>query len=219
VAGTTGDIVQLVLNQLNQSQVQENVHFYRLEDAGTAGYLDGLITQFQADVLPSYEAVQSTEVSYISLVARNIFSGDEVVVSPLDISTGVSSGSDICPSFIAANIKLVRSNARVRHGRKSVGGQIESDMDGQQWETAYVAALQDLANALALPLNPGLADNFKPVIIGRVFNEADPPEHPNDWYSLPTSQVEMGDKWAYVSSGLASPFVSTQRSRKLGHGS
>lgn len=219
MAGTPGDIVQLTLFQLNQSQQQLNVHFYRVEDEPTEGYLEGLCTQFEEAVLPLYAAVQSDAVNYYQLTARNIFVEDEFVLSPLTPSAGDDSTGEYLPSFVSANIKLVRGNARVRHGRKSVGGGSEGGLEDQEWTPAYLTALQALADGLAAPLTAGVTDTFAPVIVGRVLHDADPPDHPEPWYALPTSQAEMGLNWAYVISGLASPFVSTMNSRKLGRGS
>jgi len=91
-------------------------------------------------------------------------------------------------------------------------------LENQQWSAAYVGILQDLGNALATPITAGVTDTFNPVIVGRVLHDADPPDHPEPWYALPTSQMEMGLNWAYVISALANPFASTQRSRKLGKG-
>jgi len=219
MAGTTGDIIQLTLNQLNQSQVQQNVFFYRVEDEPTSGYLEGLCEEFDTNGVPLFADVQSTQVSYISLVARNIFNEDEFVLSPLGTATGTLSTGGTTPSFQSANIRLVRGNARVRHGRKAIGGSVEANMSGQVWDSGYLGSLQDLADWMATEIVAGAVDFFKPVIVGRVLHDADPPDHPTDWYALPTSQSEMGLDWAYVISGLADQFVSTQRSRKLGHGS
>jgi len=218
MAGTTGDIVQLTLFQLNQFQQQLNVHFYRVEDEPTEGYLEGLATEFDDIVLPLYAAAQSAEVGYTQLTVRNIFNEDEFVFSPLTTTQGDLTSGETLPSFMSANIKLTRGNARVRHGRKAVGGATEDMLENQQWSAAYVGILQDLGNALATPITAGVTDTFNPVIVGRVLHDADPPDHPTDWYALPTSQSEMGLNWAYVISALANPFASTQRSRKLGKG-
>lgn len=219
MAGTEGDIISVTLHSLWQSQVTEMVFFYRVEDTPTAGYLEGLATEFEDNGLPIFALAQSVNMEYVQLTVRNIFNLDEFVKSPLVPDDGtLSAGADL-PSFMSANIKLVRSNARVRHGRKAFGGATENEIGGQQWETAYVALLQDCADWMAEEQIAGGVDFFKPVIVGRVFVPADPPDIPNAYYRLPTSQVEMGDNWAYVISALASPFASTQRSRKLGHGS
>lgn len=218
VAGEIGDIIQLTVRQLNQSQNQENVFFYRVEDTPTEGYLEGLCTEFDDNGLPKFADVQSTQVSYISLTARNIFNEDEFVMTSLGTATGTLSSGGTVPSFVSANIRLVRGNARVRHGRKAIGGACEANMSGQVWDATYLGSLQDLADWFAETQVAGGTDTFKPVIVGRVLHDADPPDHPLPWYALPTSQSEMGLDWAYVISGLADQFVSTQRSRKLGHG-
>jgi len=219
MAGTIGDIIQLVLRQTNQEQAQQNVFFYRVEDEPTEGYLEGLATEFNDNGLPLFADVQSTQVSYIEIACRNIFNEDEYVLSPLTTLTGTLSSGGTVPSFVSANIRLVRGNARVRHGRKAIGGACEANMSGQVWDSTYLGSLQDLADWMATEQVAGATDTFKPVIVGRVLHEPDPPDHPEEWYALPTSQSEMGLNWAYVISGLASTYVSTQRSRKLGHGS
>jgi len=219
VAGTIGDVVQLVFSGDNLGQQFQNVHFYRVEDAPSPGYLEGLATEFESTLLPLYAAVQNDSTGYASLSLRNIFSGDEYVLAPVTPTAGSSGGTGPLASFVAASIKLVRSNARVRHGRKAICGMSESDAEGQTWSSGTMTALQALADGLAAELNPGLADLFKPVIVKRIFHPADPPDHPNDWYTLPETQVEMGTNWAYVISGLPSGNVSTQNSRKIGHGS
>lgn len=219
MAGTVGDIVQLTLFQLNQFQQQLNVHFYRVEDEPTEGYLEGLATEFEDEWLPLYAAAQSAEVGYTQISCRNIFNEDEFVLAPLAVTQGDITSGETLPSFMSANIKLVRGNARVRHGRKAIGGATEDMLENQEWSAAYVSILGTLADKLADQVVAGATDIFKPVIVGRVLHAADPPDHPDPWYALPTSQSEMGLDWAYVISGLVSPFASTQRSRKLGRGS
>lgn len=218
MSGTLGDIVQLVLTGTNVGETSQNVHFYRLEDVPTAGYLDGLMDSFETNVLPKYAAVATTVVTFTQLYAKNIFSGDEAFLSPLTPAIGVDGAGSASPSFVAASIKLVRQNARVRHGRKSVGGSSENDFVTQSWTPGYLVKLQTLADALADSLNPGLTDLFAPVIVGRVFEAYDPLVPAVGRYRLPVDQVEMADNWSYFTSAIASPTVSTMNSRKIGHG-
>lgn len=217
MAGTTGDVVQLTLVQEYLDQQVLNVHFYILDDTPTDTYLEGLCNEFVETVLPAYAAAQSGDLTYIELRALNIFSADEFVLAPLSITEGDVTGASLA-SFIAASIKLVRSNARVRHGRKAIAGMTEENAVQQEWTTTIVDLLQDLGDALASTLTAGLSDVFKPVIVGRVFVPADPPDVPRAFYRLPESQVEMDDNWAYVISGLPSTHVTSENSRKLGHG-
>jgi len=218
VATVINDVLQLVLSGLYASQVWENVFFYRVEDAPTGGILTGLATEFQAEVLAVMAAAQNDATAYDQIIVRNIFSGDEAVVAPLTPVMGSVSGSDVAPSFIAASIKLVRGNARVRHGRKSLIGMSEANMNGQIWTSGFQTDLQAVADAFAAQLNPGLADLLAPIIVGRVEYVPDPDEPDHFAYRLPESQAEMDDNWAYVVSGQASTVITTQNSRKQGHG-
>jgi hypothetical protein len=218
MAGVVGDVVQVTLTGTVLGELMENVHFYRVEDEPSAGYLEGLCTEFQSEVLPAYATVQHDEVLYTRITARNIFDFDEFVLQPLTPDQGSGTTSDPVPSFVAASIQLTRGNARVRNGRKSIAGAMEGQMISQVWDTGYLANLQLLADALAATLNPGLVDLFAPIIVGRVFVPADPPAIPRAYYRLPASQAEMDTHWAYVVSALASPDVSTQNLRKKGHG-
>lgn len=218
MAGVEGDIVQLTLRGSVLGELMENVHFYRVSDTPSEGYLSGLCTSFEETVLPLYEDVQHQFVLYEQLVARNIFNTDEFILTPLDPSAGQGTTSDPTPSFVAANIKLTRGNSSVRNGRKSIAGAMEGQMVQQQWDTSYLSALQALADGLAATLNPGLIDLFAPVIVGRV-KEPIPDTEPQQYtYRLPETQIEMGDNWALIVSALASPDVSTMNSRKKGKG-
>jgi len=218
VASEVGDVIQLTLSGSYSLQQWENVFFYRVEDTPTEGILAGLIEDFQTDVLPVMAAAQNPSVSYLQLAAKNIFSLDEEVVAPLDITAGTNSSDEIMASFISASIKLVRSNARVRHGRKSLVGMSEGDAFGQVWTSGYQALLQDVADAFAVTLTPGGVDNLAPVIVGRIFVPADPPDVPKAFYRLPATQGQMEDRWAYVVSAIGSTLVTSQNSRKQGHG-
>lgn len=218
MATVIGDVLQLVLSGKYLSQLWENVFFYRVEDTPTEGILEGLVTEFEDEVLAPMALVQNLSTLYDQITCKNIFSDDEFVKAPLDTTVGSNSSGEVLPSFVSARMKLVRSNARVRHGRKSLVGMSEGDCNGQEWTSGYFDDLEVLAPKFALELSPGGVDFLKPVIVGRVFVEADPPDIPNSFYRLPTSQAEMSNKWAYVISTLASPIISTQNSRKIGHG-
>lgn len=219
MAGVEGDIIQLSLVGSFLDEQFQNVHFYRLDDEGTINYLEGLCTEFESTVLPLYADVMSDGASYVELRAINIFSLDEHIESPLTPATGaISAGGDDLASFVSASIKLVRGNARVRHGRKSIAGMVEVSAQEQEWDSGFVASLQLLADGLAQTLIAGLVDNFKPVIVGRVKTAVLGTVPLQYTYRLPTSQAEMDDEWAYVTSAVASPVITTMNSRKRGRG-
>jgi len=218
MAGTIGDIVQLTLRGSVLGELMENVHFYRVEDAPTAGYLIGLCDEFESEVRPAYATVQHDECLYTERVAQNLFNFDEYILTPLTPDNGSGTTSDPVPSFVAASIKLTRGNSSVRNGRKSIAGAMEGQMIQQVWDAGYLTNLQTLADALAQELFPGGVDRFLPVIVKRVKTLIPDTEPPQYTYTLPTTQVEMGANWAYVVSALASPDVTTQNLRKKGHG-
>jgi len=213
-----GDIIQIVLNQTYALQQCQNVAFYRVEDTPTEGVLEGACLDFESDVGTVMKLAQNLGVAYTSIVATNIFSLDQFVYSPTTLGVGANVSGDYLSSFISGGIKLVRGNARVRHGRKSIVGMSEDDALGQVWTSGYQTLLQDVADAYAQVLTPGGVDNLAPVIVGRVFIPADPPDVPHAYYRLPQTQSQMSDKWAYVVSAVASTLVTSQNSRKQGHG-
>lgn len=218
MATVVGDIIQIVLNQTYALQQCQNVAFYRVEDTPTEGVLEGAATDFVTDVGTVMQLAQNAGVTYPSCVATNIFSLDQFVLSPTTLSPGLNVAGDQLSSFISGGIKLVRGNARVRHGRKSIVGMSEDDAFGQVWTSGYQTLLQDVADAYAQVLTPGGVDNLAPVIVGRVLVPADPPDVPRAFYRLPATQAEMADNWAYVVSATAATLITSQNSRKQGHG-
>jgi len=217
VAGVTGDIVQVTLQGTFQSSIWMNIFFYRCDDSPSAGYLDGLATDFQSVVLDAIADAQRDDVDYSSLRFLNIFSGDELVVAPTTPPDGnVTPTAGAGASFLAVDYKLIRSNARVRHGHKYLTGLQENWFEGNDISSGYLTLAAAVETAFAQTLLPGgSADEFAPVIVGRVFDATIGSE---GGYRLPISQAEMGDKWAYVSSCVVNPLLTTSRSRKLGHG-
>jgi len=216
VAGTLGDVIQLTLQGTFQSSIWMNVFYYISEGSISAGYLTGITTEFQAVVLDAMADAQTDLVDYVSLRALNIFSGDELVVAPLTPPDGnVTPSTGAGASFLAANYKLIRSNARVRHGQKYLTGLQESWFEANDLQAAYLTLASAVSAAFAATLVAGLTDEFVPVIVGRIEYTT---SGGNQAYRLPTSQAEMDDKWAYVSSAIVNPLLTTERSRKLGHG-
>jgi len=216
MSASEGDIVQLVLRGTFQDSVWMNVFFYRVEDPPTGGYLTGLATDFQSDVLDVMADAQTNLVTYDEIRLLNIFELDELVVAPVTPDDGnVTPSTGAGASFLAADYKLIRGNARVRHGHKFLTGLQESWFEGNDIQPAYITLAAPVEAAFAAELVPGLIDRFAPVIIGRV-DEGTPPNHGP--YRLPESQAEMGANWAYVTSCVVNPFLTTNRLRKLGRG-
>lgn len=216
MAGNAGDVVQLTLSTTWQSVQCLAVYFYRVEDAPTAGYLTGLINEFQSGPLTAFAPTQVIGVTFDSLRALNIFSGDEVIDTSLTPSGGSAAVTgDMSATFSAACIRLIRANARVRNGRKQVPLTRELDMVGNFLSAGIQTVLNTFAATLDNVLQPGGIDDFAPMIVGRV-----PYVTPSGRtaYRLPLTQEEMGDNWSYVVNTALVNRVTTMNSRKFWRG-
>lgn len=212
MAGVTGDICQVAVKALVGAVVMRNVFHYRLEDPGSAGYLDGLLSEFQTVVLTPYANSQLTSFTFVELVATNLFSGDEVVdVTPTPAAGTRTPAGDSMATFIAAMIVLERQNGRVRNGRKFIYLPQESDVTSSVLASGMVTLLNSLATGMASQLNPGVADLYTPAIIGRIPYTTSSGKVA---YRLPVSQSEMGDKYSLVDSARLINRTTTMNSRK-----
>lgn len=216
MAGTAGDIVQLTLSSTWQSVMCLGVYYYRVEDAPTSGYLTGLISEFQSGPLTAFAPTQVIGVTFDSLRALNIFSGDEVIDTSLTPSGGSAAATgDMSATMVAASIRLIRENARVRNGRKQVPLTRELDSAGNFLSAGIQAVLNTFAATLDDVLQPGGLDDFAPVIVGRIAYVT---PSGSTAYRLPTTQEEMGDKWSYIVNTALVNRVTTMNSRKFWRG-
>lgn len=217
MAGTIGDVVQVTFAQIATSATMLNVYYYMIEDAPTSTYLTGLLTDFQSIVLTAYAGTQVSGTVFQSLRAVNIFSGDLLEDSTLSPSTGSRSigATDVSASFMAAQIRLVRGNTRVRNGRKAVYLPLETDYSGNTISAGTQTLLNTYAATLDDQLDPGGIDLFTPVIVGRLAYTT---PSGREAYRLPVSQAEMGDNWSPIIGAIVPVRVSTMNSRKYWRG-
>lgn len=216
MAGTTGDVIQLTVTTNTLGNVALNVYYYKIEDTPTDTYLQGLVNEFMETVLTPFAATQTGNTTIVSIYAKNIFSGDEYTDSTPTPAAGTRTHSgDGCASFIACAIKLIRENARVRHGRKMIFVPLESDIVGNLFAGSFVTLATTYANSLDDSLDAGGIDLFVPVIVGRVpYTTSEGKEA----YRLPVSQAEMADNWSEVGGALVINRVTSMNSRKFWRG-
>jgi len=216
MAGSTGDMCQVSIQGQNGAAVFRNIFFYRLGDAGTATYLDGLLTEFQTSVLTPYAAALTTALTFTQLVATNLFSGDEVIdVTPTPAAGSRAVAGDGLASFLAAMIVLERQNGRVRNGRKFIPLCLEADIAASFMVAGTLTLMTNLANGIAAQLNPGGVDQFVPAIVGRIPYTTSSGKVA---YRLPVSQGEMGENYSLVDSARVINRVTTMNSRKFWRG-
>lgn len=210
------DVFQVTLKGTIIGQTFLNVFYYRLEDEPSAGHMAGLLNTFQTVVQEPYAVLTTSDTTFDTITGKNIFTGDEYSIIPATREGQRVGAGQVLPSFMAAHVKLIRSNNRVRHGHKYIVGMTETEQYGNVWAPGSLEAIQSVADTFAVNLDAGgVVDVFRPIILGRVqYN----PEPGRVAYRLPTSLSEMSDQWSYVSAALASPSITTMRSRKEGHG-
>lgn len=210
-----GDIYQLTDFQMCQGQTLENVYFYRqtAEDAGfpTAKALSDM---WNSQVRIPITNIQSNTVVHTRYQVINLFNPAEL--SDLIDSDAGSQSGDMNPVFIAWGFGAPRSNRLIRKSTRRIGGVMEvHTVNG-----AATAGAITLLNLMATAFNAQLVNAvvggsnvFVPVAVKRILVT---PEEGDPYYRLPESSVEATfriiSNWAYEK-------VTTQSSRKIGHGS
>lgn len=212
MAGNTGDIVRVGLKFSVRNIVMRNVFFYRIQDPPTAGYLSGLITEFQTAVLTPYAAHLTSAYGFLEIIATNIFTSDEVInVAPSPAVGGRSPSGDIMPDFVAIMIVLERQNGRVRNGRKFIPLPLEADSVGTSVVAGTLTLLNNLAGGMDNTLNPGGVDTFAPAIVARIPYTTSSGKQA---YRLPATQLEMGDNYSLSDTARVINRPTTMNSRK-----
>lgn len=216
MAGTSGDIIRVSLEYSNAISTLRNIFFYRLDDPPTAGYLTGLLTEFQTAVLTPLAAWLTTGFTFVELVATNIFSGDEVVdVTPTPAAGTRTPSGDHNPAYVAVMLMLERQNSRVRNGRKFFPIPLEADNQNVSLVAGSITLLNAVASGMDNTLNPGGTDTFVPVIVGRIPYTTGTGRTA---YRLPASQGEMGDAYSDVTSVRVINRPTTMNTRKFWRG-
>lgn len=219
-----GDVFQVTLSATYLGQLINNVFMYRINDTPSTGAVQGLVTDFISDMLPTIQTLQDDSLAYIRVTAINLFDPSDLWEEALAVY-----GTQACvavtassPSFLAIHTRLIRDNARVDNGAKYWAGLCENFVS----ENAIVgldSPLNLLDTQLAADLNPGSVDTFQPVLVKRVRTTA---SRVNSFgqtvsyykYRLPNSSAEMDDNWSIIRSAQSSRVVSHMLSRQAGRG-
>jgi len=213
----SGDVIQVGVSGVYAGiTVMRNIYYYRLEDAPTADYLNGLLTEFQTQVLTPFAATQATNFVLSAVTALNIFGGDVFEdVTPTPAAGTRTPSANPSPSFLAGMVLLTRTNNRVRHGRKFIFAPSEEDITGNGFAGGFITLANTYAASLDNALDAGGIDLFKPIILGRVKYTT--PEG-GEAYRLPLSQDEMADNWSYVGTPRFVNRCTTMNTRKYWKG-
>lgn len=205
------DIYKITANQSYGGQLMQNVFMYQYlnaaEGVGVPAQIQTILEAFKAEVGDVMRSVQVGAVNHVSYRFDNLTDGvtfGELLVNEAGLLENVPS-----PSFLAVNVKLVRLTGITRNGSKRIGGISEDDTSGNNllWTPTEIANIQ-AAFGSAIH-NPVGAENIgAPVIVGRTEELNEDGELV---YVLDLSKVNP-----IVSAQVTA--LSTQRSRKVGHG-
>lgn len=208
-----GDIVKVTDFQSFLGQIMQNVYFYRITaipDTVNGGTVDEEVCwAFNTDVRSYVIPVQENICTHGITRMDNLTNGIDFAEINVPVS-GLIAG-DPEPSFMAYNFVLRRTTGITRNGSKRIGGLDEGGVSGNGI-TVVGALLTALGVAMASNLSHvsgGLSVDFaEPVIVGRMIVGTG--SH-GDIYDLDLSKINPIASASFTA-------VSTQRSRKVGHG-
>lgn len=208
------DIVKITDYGVFLGQQVQNVWFYRC-DAIPDPYTDETVDEafchaFNAQVRIFELPLQSTAMGHTLTRMDNVTNGIDFaeIAAPVN---GLVDG-DQGASFDAINFILRRTTGVTRNGSKRLGGLPESGLSGNSW-LILGTPLTNFQNAAAAQLTDGGTPTpspfATPVIVGRKVVGTGP--H-GPVYGLDLTKINP-------IASVALTAVSTQRSRKVGHGS
>jgi hypothetical protein len=160
------------------------------------------------DDLRALAPASITDCRFTSVVCRNLVDGGELgeYAVPDGENTGTTdpteSGNPVTGT-LAGGVRLTVGNTTTRPGQKRFPFLYEADINGNALEAGYLARLETLAAHIDSPITlgaPVLAGGLIPVVGGTVVD------------GYPTVYQD-------VIGHIVNPYVTSQVSRKLGHGS
>jgi hypothetical protein len=213
MALAVNDIVKITDFQLYLGQLMENVFFYHIDAIPTPAsgltVEEELCRSYEVDVRLFMIAFQETSCSHGIVRMDNVTNG--IDFAELNDPVAGAIVGDAEPSFLAYNFVLRRTTGITRNGSKRIGGLDEGGSSGNGI-TTISTLLTAFATAMAAPLLDNTAPTpvayAHPVIVGRkvVGTGSHGPI-----YGLDLTKINPIASAAFTA-------VSTQRSRKAGHG-
>lgn len=157
------DRYKLIDHQDFLSQDVTNVYWYQQIDG--SGGAERLALAFINEVLGSIRAVQHGSLIHTTIEVINF--DDEADFYQEDLTTGNAGmrTGETLPKFNAWGFKLHRPTRAIRSGAKRIAGVAEGDQDAGVPSTGIVAALDNLADALAAVISDGSDGLWQPQIV------------------------------------------------------
>lgn len=209
----TGNLVALITRYLWLEQECENVAFYQPDGAAFAtANMAAVAEAYWNDVKTLYRAVMPNDLSYgrfISVVGIEYNGldgmGEYAVPDAEAVGTRAAGGSEPVSGTLAAGVRLTVDSRLTRPGQKRIPMLMESDLERNFLAAAFITvftplvAIWDTDRALGVPVATGV---LHPCVAGK---DEDPP---HDY-----TRIQL------VRGHVINPYVTSQVSRKRGHGS
>lgn len=193
---------QLTLNQAfntTAGDLIQNVFFY--ENVGVAQNAELLATAFEDQVLDNIATIQSAAIKINSIQVINLDDPlDYFVLAPTTPAEGAVTG-DCLPQFVCWSFRLNRVSRSVRNGQKRIAGVPETLQVNGVAVAGASTDLTALADAMGTNLTDVSGANYTPRIGRRPL-----PGHP------------LSDTVLFAVRNVNYVRISTQNSRKTGHG-
>jgi hypothetical protein len=198
---TNGEIVRLIVQGTMGSVVWRNVWWFRSSEVSGVPDYDQIAQDLVDNMYAFYFALQASEVHYENANLVNMSNGVDFTDVPLT-AVGTSTGA-LFATFAAYGVLLHRSTLLTRNGAKRIPGVVEEICDNGV--ITYPGSTQgDIESALSgdnVLSGSGWEVTLSPVIVKRNTD----------------GTPDLG-VFSFVNSATAKTFVTTQNSRKYGHG-
>lgn len=174
IAMAVGDIFRVVAEQSLHGQTVLNVFHYIVGAVGATDETTGLASKFVATVIPPLKAVQSNELSHVSVTVQKIF--PLPVRVPYRNVNGVGAGTvaqnSLPTSMAVVGTKRTSFAGRKFRGRVFFAGVPVTHEDNSVLAAANIAAWQAVCDAVKTTLSDTGTD-WNPVLFHKATNTSD----------------------------------------------
>lgn len=141
-----GDLIRITDIQTFLDQTVLNVYFYEVSALTGTPDLEDTLQEFDNVLLLTVAKLQSTSLIHDRITWENVTDGLEI--AEVTSGRGGTIAGTVGPSYISYNVKLRRTTALTRHGRKAIGGIADSGYSGNS-PTPVIADRDAMLVALA----------------------------------------------------------------------
>lgn len=200
------DLYQLTSVQTYLGQQVLNVFVYKCVGIGTSTDLPGSLRDvFRTFIRDFCNAIQSDQLEYVGQVIVNL--DDDAEFGVFSDSTLGADGGDGLPPYACYSFRLNRTTRAVRNGQKRIGGVPETRQANGVPTAAALTQLNLIAGSLGTILvEPITGASFEPRILHRATIAG---------VGGATATTPRAD---YAISNAVFTGISTQNTRKFGHG-